>query len=241
MKRVLQCAVAAGLVLAAGCSTCRVEAWGNSDSDDPQVYSPRVVHHVHVGEIAQFRILVQPDVAAYVVMECGGQTYMLEKVEPGYAFAKRFDERWLDRPCSMEARAYKQIGKPDYLVEGGTARKLEGNDPPDQLLGIVRFQVICYQSRIVIPVTTPDGREPDWTKATLEIFGADNRVATLKLARNGSEGFTALGRNAWGEYPVFYEPKFDLVRRTGKTRAVLTYRDAAGQKELKREIWFDTP
>jgi hypothetical protein len=232
--------VATSIVLA-GCSTCQIQVWGSSDSDDPQVYSVRNPHYVHVGEIVQFRVLVQPDIASYVVMESNGQAYLLDKVTPGYAFAKRFDERWLEQDCVMEARAYKQVGNPDYLVENGVARKLSGGDPPDQFLGAARFQITCYQSKVVIRVPASGNQEPDWSQVVLNLFGPGDRMSAVKLAQTGTDGFTVLGRDAWGEYPVFYEPRINQIHKAGKTRAVLTYIDPATRKERKLETWFDTP
>jgi hypothetical protein len=229
--------------LLAGCTTCQVQIWANSDSDDPNIGSPRSPHYVHVGETAQFRVYVQPDLAGYVLMDIGGQMMILPRINPGeYALTKKFDENWRDHACYLTARAYRQNGRPDYLVEGAIVRKLNvDNDPPDQLLGTGTMTVSCYQSKIVIRIKAPATPEPDWSKASLQIFGLNNQIATVPFARPGADGFVALGHDTWGYFNIFYEPNDDQVHRTGKTKALFTYPDPKTNTEQKLEVWFDTP
>jgi len=231
-----------GVLALAGCSTCQVQIWANSSSDDPNVGSPANPHYFHVGETAQFRVYVQPDAASYVVAEFEGRLAILSKVNPGeYGLTQKFDDLWRDRYFTLEVQAWKQEGKPDILVETGVVRKLPaGNDTPDVLLGQARMQVICYQSKITVKVSPPDKKEPDWSKAGLQIFGLNDKISTVKLGRPGADGFAAIGQDVWGAYTLFYEPRLDQIRRAGKTKAVLIYLDAQNH-EQKQEFFFDTP
>jgi len=231
-----------GSLLSAGCTTCQVQIWANSASDDPNLGSPANPHYFHVGETAQFRVYVQPDIATYVLAEFDGQTAILTKVNPGeYSLTRRFDERWRDRPFTIDIRAWKQEGKPDVLIEGGIVRKLPaGNDPPDVVLGQTQAQIVCYQSKLIMKITPTDKKEPDWSKAKLQIFGLGDKISEVKLGQPGADGFAAIGQDAWGAYTIFYEPRLDQIRRAGRTKAVLIYLDGQN-REQKLETYFDTP
>ncbi|MFA5865626.1 MAG: hypothetical protein WC975_13185 [Phycisphaerae bacterium] len=228
--------------LLAGCSGSQVQIWANSNSDDPKIYTQQNTHYIHVGEVAQLRIVVQPDIANYVTINLGGQLYMMPKVNPGeYALMKRFDSRWFGVICPVEVQAWRQNGRCDYLIEDNLVRKLAtGDDPPDTLLASANTRVCCYQSKVVFDINLPGNKEPDWSKAVLTIFGPENRISTIYQGRVGLEGFTALGRDASGRYTIFYEPNLEQIHKTGKTRMVLTILDS-DNKEQTYEIWLDTP
>jgi len=232
-----------GLFVLGGCSTCQVQLWSNSDSDDPTMDTQRNPHYGHVGETVLFRVPVQPDVASYVVMEFQGQLYMCQKVGAGdYLFSWSFDEKWRDTRVLMEARAYRQAGRPDFIVESNRVRRLEtGNDPPDELLGAMRMTVQCYQSRIVARVRTPGGAEPDWSKAFFEIYGPGDKVSRVGIGRPGVDGVVALGKDSGGTFTVVFDPTVEQIHKMGKTRAVFVYPDPAGQADLRQDVWFDTP
>jgi hypothetical protein len=232
-----------GIGLLSGCSTTKVQLWSNSDSDDPTIYTQKNPHYVHVGETVQFRIPIQSDAVSYGVMDFQGQPYMLQKVNPGdYAFTWRFDETWRDRKGYLEARAYRQVDRPDYLIESGQLRKLQvGSDPADELIGSAGMVIQCYQSRVVLQVQTRGNVEPDWSKAILEIYGPHDNVSKILMGRPGIDGFVAIGKNSAGSFTVLYEPKINQIHKNGKTRAVFICPDPSGQGEVKQEIWFDTP
>ncbi len=230
-------------VLLPGCSTCQVQIWANSDSDDPNIGSPRNPHYIHVGETVQFRVYVQPDLAAYVLMDIEGQLVMLPKINPGeYALTKQFDDHWRDHDLYLTAVAYRQVGRSDYLTEGTLLRKINAaNDPPDQVLGSGTMKISCYQSKLLIQIKAPATPEPDWSRASLQLYGLNDRLSTIPLGHPGSDGFAALGRDAWGYYNIFYEPRFDQIRRSGKTKAIFTYFDPTTKTTRSAEVWFDTP
>jgi len=237
---------AIGLLLVSllgGCSATQIQLWANSDSDDSSLYTQRTPHYVHVGETVQFRVPVQPDNASYVVINLEGQEILAQKVNKGdYAFTWTFDEKRRDRRVYLEARAYRQVEHMDYLNESGRLRKLQaGNDPPDVLLGVVRMQVVCYQSQLVIQLSTPGRVEPNWSRAVLDIYGPKDKVSKVGLGQPGADGFVALGINSAGMFTVMYEPKIGEIRKTGKTKAVLTFPNPSGEGELTKEVWFDTP
>ncbi len=230
------------LILLTGCSACQMQLWVNSDTDDPTIFALRNRHYVHVGETTEFRTTIVPDnTATYVILDIDGRREMLSKVNPGeYAFRKTFDEKWLDHTCNIEVRAFLQNGRSDYFIEGSQVRQLNNpDDPPDQMLCLTRTQIVCYQSRLMIKLWT--AAEPDWAKGKLEIFSPDNKVTTLSLGRPDIDGFTVLGRDLSGYYTIFYEPKFNQVRRCGKTKAVFSIPDPKTGSLITREIWIDTP
>jgi hypothetical protein len=231
-----------GLMVLTGCSECRVQVWANSNSDDANVGSSSSPHYVHVGETVQFRVYVQPDAASYVLMDFGGNMYMLPRVSPGeYGLTKKFDDSWRDRTCYITASAYRKLGRSDYMAEGTIVRKMDiENDPADQFLGSGSMSVVCYQSKVVIRIKAGNP-EPDWSKASLRIFGLNNQVFTIPMGRPTSDGFVALGQDTWGYYNIFYEPSFNQIHRTGKTRAIFTYPDSNAKNEQTLELWFDTP
>ncbi len=226
-----------------GCSECRVQIWANSDSDDPNIGSPRSPHYVHVGENVQFRVYVQPDAASYVLLDFGGNLYMLPKISPGeYGLTKKFEDSWRDRTCYLTASAYRKLGRSDYMAEGTIVRKMNlENDPADQFLGSGSMSMVCYQSKVVIQIKAAGTTEPDWSKASLRVFGLNNQIFTIPMGQPSSDGFVALGRDAWGYYNIFYEPVFGQIHRTGKTKAIFTYPDPNTKSEQSLEVWFDTP
>ena len=222
---------AAGLPVAGGCAA-QVSVWGNSDSLNPKDYTQTSPHYVHVGETAQFRVTVEPDIADYVVLEINGEAHLLNRVATGqYAFSKHFDQALLNKTLRAQAKAYRQQGRRDYVeTRGRIVKRSTASDPSDELLGAGSMMIKCYQSKVVIKFT-PDGRSaPDWRQGTLELFDETGKAVRVAYGQPGRHGFVVLGPEAFGgEYVVYYEPEFDEVRRSGKTRAVFTVPGAPGQ------------
>jgi len=224
-----------------GCASSSVQLWANSSVVDPKDYTRSNPQNVHVGETTQFRVVVEPDVASYVMIDFAGESYLLEKGGAGlYAFNRQFTETWRDRSVQIEARAFRQHGQPDYaLINGKVARSSKPTDPSDEFLGTSTMTVECYQSTVIMHVGLAS--EPDWTQGVLEIFGPGGKITKIGLASRGRRGFIVAGKSAsTGTYVVFYEPAASEIFRTGRTRAVFGIPDARGQIN-QWETWFDTP
>jgi hypothetical protein len=226
-----------------GCSVCQVQIWANCDSNDTKLYLVQASHYAHIGQTMDFRVTVSPDVAGYVVLDFNGQEEVLPKVGPGeYGFSRQIDISCRGRSYPIEIRAYRAAGQPDYYMDAGHVRKRSSSgDAPDQLVGSARSRLDCYQSQVTIELTTSNGQEPDWSKGQLEVFGDHDKVTKVGLGQPGKSGFTALGRDVYGLYTVFYEPLVDQIHRTGKTRAVFSIPDPSTGKTITREQWISTP
>jgi len=226
----------------AGCAA-NVQIWGNSDADSLVDYTARNPHYVHVGETTQFRVTVEPDIASYVTMKFGDKLSILRQARPGqYAFNYHFDQRWLNRSTRLEVRAYKQVGRRDFVrLQGRVLPRRRTGDDPDRLLGTAAMTVRCYQSKMTLKLAIPRQAKPIWEKARLEIFGPRGRVTRVGPGKPGEHGFTVLGIEALSnKHVVLYEPTYDQVRRTGKTKAVLVV-PTTGGRTIRQETWIDTP
>jgi hypothetical protein len=226
-----------------GCSTCQVQIWANSDSNDPRNYTLNNPHYAYAGETVNFHIMTQPDIASYVMLKCDGDYDFLPKVGPGeYAFTKTFDPSWRNQHCDIDIRAYRRVGRSDYYQENGKVLKRHDRDEPiDQEIGFASMRLICYQSTVRIKLSTKDKKEPNWSKGELALYGAEDAVSRVQWGRAGSDGFTAIGCDDWGTWIVFYEPKWDEVCRAGRTRVVFSVPDPSTNETITKEIWIDTP
>ena len=164
MKKIIF--ILTAIVYFTGCSACSVQIWANSDSKDPRMYTRKNPHYVHVQEPMDFRILVIPDNADYVLMNIGSQLFMPQKVNAGeYALARLFDSSCRDMDFLIEAKAYRQNANPDYRNENGILRKTSDTiDQPDTLLASTFMHVSCYQSKILLNLRLPGTSEPDCQK-----------------------------------------------------------------------------
>ncbi len=226
-----------------GCA-CNVQIWGNSDSDDLSSYSRRSPHYIHVGEIVDFKVTVEPDITSYVLVDFCGDIFFAKKVKDGvYSFEKSFDEKWRGRKCNIVVRAFKQNGKRDYRERKGVIKKFVAYmDPPDDVLCQSSMRIYCYQSKIILRVKTSNRKEPDWNYGKLVIFGPEKKVSVIRYGRPGIDGFTAFGPE-WssGAYIVFYEPKADQIHRAGRTKVRFTVPDPGTKKEITVEEYINTP
>ncbi len=231
------------LIHLGGCA-CSVQIWGNSDSDDLANYSRRNPHYVHVGEITDFKVTLEPDIASYVIVDFCGNLFFAKKTKAGvYSFEKSFDEKWRGRKCNVVVRAFRQNGKRDYRERKGIVKKfVPYMDPPDDLLCQATMQIYCYQSKIILKVRTSNRKEPNWNYGKLMIFGPDEKVSVIKYGKPGIDGFTAFGPE-WssGAYIVFYEPKADQVHRFGRTHVRFTVPDPKTKKKITVEGYISTP
>lgn len=227
--------------ISGGCA-CKVSIWANSDSDSTVDYTRSNPHYAHVGETVQFRITVEPDIASYVVMDLGGDVEVLSKVRSGqYALTTTFDDRWRDRSVKLAVRAYKQVGRRDFVkLRGKAIHRPRAGDQADTLLGLARMTVRCYQSRIMFKLSLRGGGEPDWDAARVEVFGSGDKITRVGLGKPGEHGFVVLGVGAFsGKRIVVYEPRHDELRRTGKTKVVFVLPVKGGQG-IREERWIDT-
>ncbi len=233
----------AAMLSIAGCA-CNVQIWGNSDSDNLKIFSQRNPHFVHIGEMTEFKVTVNPDIASYLLVDfCGKLSFAKRTGKGEYSFEKSFDEKWRDRNCNVIVRAFKQNGKRDYRTHRGRVVKSKRyNDPPDELLGEASMRIYCYQSKIILKIKTTDEKEPDWPRGRLVIFGSNKKVTVVKYGRPGVDGFTGFGPELFsGAYIVFYEPKSSHVHRTGKTRVKFSIPDPVTRKIITVEDFIDTP
>lgn len=225
-----------------GCATSQVQIWANSDSNNPKLYTSQIPHYAHIGQTMDFRVTVSPDAAGYVVLNFNGQEELLPKVSPGeYGFSRLIDLSCRGMKYPIEIRAYKVVEQPDYYTEANQIHKRSAGEAPDQLIGRATSRIDCYQSQITIELNTSNGQEPDWSKGQLEIYGPNDQVTKVGLGQPGKYGFTALGRDARGLYAIFYEPLYDQICRTGKTRIVFSVPDPGTGNTLTREQWISTP
>ena len=228
--------LAASLLSAVGCAGS-VSIWANVDNTGQ--YTNASPHHVHAGETAKFRITVTPDSADYVVASLNGEMLVLPKVAPGqFAFSRKFRQSWRDKTLRVRARAYRQVGRRDFIERrGSVTRTRTQGDQPDQLVGSSSMAVVCYQSKISIRLDTSGGA-PDMSNAQLEIYGPDKKVTRVMFGEPGHVGFVVLGPTAIGnDYVIFYEPQHHQVRQSGRTRVVL--KDPG--KGIAREVSINTP
>jgi hypothetical protein len=226
----------------AGCATSKVQIWANSDSNNPKLYTMQLPHYAHIGQTLDFRVTVSPDAASYVVLNFNGQEELLPKVGPGeYGFSRLIDLSCRDMKYPIEIRAYKLVGEADYYTENNQIRKRAAGDPPDELIGQATSRIDCYQSLITIELNTSNGQEPDWSRGQLEVYGPNNQITKVGLGQPGKYGFTALGRDVRGLYAIFYEPLYDQICRTGKTRVVFSVPDPGTGNPITREQWISTP
>jgi hypothetical protein len=225
-----------------GCTGSQIQIWGNSDVNRPQEYILRGLHPVHAGKTINFRILVQPDTATYILVKFGDEYELASRLDKGeYAFSKELDSSWRDQTINIIVKAYHQEGRPDFYMENGRIKERKNiNEPTDMETGSSTTQVRCYQSVVKVSFTTQNRKEPDWTKAQMKIHGHDNKITVVRQGRAGVEGFTALGCDAWGTWTVFYEPKWDEIC-VGKTYVEFIVPDPTSGKEIKKDYWIDTP
>ncbi len=231
------------LMIFSGCAA-QVHIWANSDSDDAKVFSMRSPHHIHIGELVQFQITVKPDIASYVLMDFGGKLQILAKTAPGqYSFNKSFGEKWRDRRATVVVRAFRTIGKRDYVKVNKFVRKNHlKDDPPDELLGAASMQIVCYQSKVILKFSTVNNKEPDWNTGKLLIYGRGNKVSKIPLGHPGVDGFTALGTELGSnKYIIFYEPRQNQVHKTGTTKVEFTIIDPTTKKTIRQDMLIQTP
>lgn len=213
------CASVLALAMGSGCMS-QVRLWSNADSDNPHDYTPRSPQYVHVGEIVQFRVTVEPDDADYVLLRIGKEVRLLNRASPGqYSFSKQFDKSWANRTAKLQVQAFKQIGRRDFVkIRSEVIKRPARVDERDRNLGSASMTVNCYQSKVVIKVKIAGTVEPDWRRATLELFNAKGKPIRVGYGKPGQHGFVVLGPKAFGgEYVIYYEPKYNEVRKTGQT------------------------
>ena len=228
------------LAALAGCA-CQVQVWANSDSDSPMDYTRTSPHHVHVGETTQFRITVDPDIASYVLVDFDGKLRLPNKIRPGqYSYSHYFGKGWPNRSAKINVRAYKQVGRRDYVRRGGRLiRRARSRDEPDEMIGASSMTIRCYQAKVIMKVRPPGGVTPNWRKAWLEITGPNGKGRRVRFGQSGRHGFTVLGPAVGGGYVVFYEPKHGEVRPVGRTKVVLRI-PLPGGKEFRQEAWISS-
>jgi hypothetical protein len=142
----------------------------------------------------------------------------------------------------VNVQAFLQNGRSDYFLDNGKIKYLPTvDDPADVLLGSGNIRIWCYQSKIVVRFRTSNGAEPDWSKGQLQIFGVHDNVTTLKLGQPGVDGFSAIGKDTGWYYTVFYQPKLEQIRKSGKTKVLFTIPDPTTQNQIHQEIQIDTP
>jgi hypothetical protein len=228
--------------LGGGC-THHAQLWANSDSDDPKSYSTASPQHVHVGETVQFRVTIEPDDIDYIVLDFDGELDLPSKVVNGqYAFTKQIPQSWRGRTVTVTARVYRKFGKPDYYEQQGRlVYRAAKYDDADQVLATSSLAIACYQTTVDITIAGQRSRAPNLDQAYLLIYGPDGKVTRVNKSLPGQHGFVVLGPLAMSSnYAVHYEPKWDEVRRSGKTRVVLKSATSGGGSETLGEMWIVT-